>query len=57
MNREEICIIGHVCRDLMEEEYAPGSGVIFGGKCLIALKQTINVFTKVYILFVSTNIY
>jgi hypothetical protein len=48
---EVITIIGHVCRDLVENKYVAGSGVIYGGECLIALKQQINIITKVLIVF------
>ncbi|KAA6402532.1 MAG: putative carbohydrate kinase [Streblomastix strix] len=41
-----IYAIGAVCRDLVDGQYVPGSGVLYGGAALLAQGQHINVITK-----------
>lgn len=47
-----IYAIGAVCRDLVDGQYVPGSGVLYGGAALLAQGQHINVITKVYFIYI-----
>lgn len=40
-------VFGHVCKDVVEEKFVPGSGVMYGGVTLVCLKQPFAVVTKV----------
>lgn len=49
-----ITVFGHICKDVVDESFVPGSGVLYGGLTLTSLHQHFKIVTKVWFCFLLT---
>lgn len=49
-----ITVFGHICKDVVDENFVPGSGVLYGGLTLTSLHQHFKIVTKVWFCFLLT---